>query len=174
MLRDICRPFEQALGGRLRLLSSEYTPISLLPRTMVDVSIESHRFHVPGDVQAHILDYMSYAEVQRLRATGPVFLHAALRARHSVICLDLTLVTNKKKSPIRCIRRLRRVFNSDASSIHADVAADVISGFRVSLPASNYTGRAGGHVAYIPPVLRRMPQCRISFECSLACTTCES
>jgi hypothetical protein len=129
---------------------------------------------VPGDVQAHILDYMSYAEVQRLRATGPVFLHAALRARHRVICLDFTQVMNKKKSPIRRIRRLRRVSNSNTSLIQTDVAADVITGFRVSLPASNYTGRAGGHVAYIPPVLRRMPQCRISFECSLACTTCES
>jgi hypothetical protein len=159
------------LGAGLRLLSS--TPISLLPRTMVDVSLESRGFHVPGDVQAHILDYMSYSEVQRLRATGPVFLHAALRARHSVICLDFTQVTNKK-SPIRRIRRLRRVPNSDISSIQADVAADVITGFRVLLPASNYTGRAGEHVAYIPPVLRRMPRCRISFECFLACTTCES
>jgi hypothetical protein len=117
MLREIYRLFEQSPGGRLRLLSSKSTPISLLPRTMVDVSPESHGFHVPRDVQAHILDYMSYAEVQRLRATGPVFLHAALRARHSVICLDFTQVMNKKKSPIRRIRRLRRVPNSDTSSI---------------------------------------------------------
>jgi hypothetical protein len=47
-----------------------------------------------------------YSEMQRLRATGPIFLHAALRARYSTVHLDFAEIA-KTKSLLSLIHRLR-------------------------------------------------------------------
>jgi hypothetical protein len=67
---------------------------------------DGHSLHLPGDVQAHILGHVSYSELQRLRRTGPIFLHAALRARYSTVHLDFAEIA-KTKSLLSLIHRLR-------------------------------------------------------------------
>jgi hypothetical protein len=62
--------------------------------------------HISGDIQSHILEHMSYSEIQRLRQTSSVFLHAALRARYSTVNLDFTR-SDGGLSPVDLIRRLR-------------------------------------------------------------------
>jgi hypothetical protein len=62
--------------------------------------------HIPGNIQSHILEHMSYSETQRLWQTSPVFLHAALRARYNTVNLDFTR-SDEALSSIDLIRRLR-------------------------------------------------------------------
>jgi hypothetical protein len=74
--------------------------------TMRNDAPDGHSLYLPGDVQAQILGHVSHSEIQRLRETGPVFLHAALRARYSTVHLDFAQIA-KTKSLLSLIHRLR-------------------------------------------------------------------